>query len=290
MNKYISIIFVLFFACIINIVQAQDNDSVPLESPLPSPYHMNYWVTGSIFAIGLASDAPAISRIKSKSIISDQELLDLNRTDMNSVDKWALQQDYSKAKSYAKYSDYTMTGLLVLLPAITFTDKSLRKDWFKILMMYYETQTVAFSIYNYSFLGPTFMNRYRPMTYYEDAAKGDRTSGWDRSSFYSGHVASTSAASFFMAKVYADYHTDMGTGSRILLYGAASVPPLVISYFRVKALAHFPSDCMVGFGLGALCGILIPELHKHHNKNMSFGVFSSPAGTGMSMNWNPTFK
>ncbi len=253
-------------------------------------YHMNYWITTSIFVVGLATDAPAISRIKAKSVISDQELDNLDRVNMNSIDKWALQQDYSQAKSSAKYSDYTMTGLLVFLPALTFADKPLRKDWFKILMMYYETQTVTFSIYNYSFLGPTFINRYRPMTYYENAAKGDRISGWDRSSFYSGHVASTAAASFFMAKVYADYHPELRTGSRILLYGAASVPPLVISYFRVKSLAHFPSDCMVGFGLGALCGIIIPELHKHHNRNMSFGVFSTPVGSGLSMSWNPIFK
>ena len=284
MKTHINIVLLLLISiCSINSLQAQDSTRIP------SPYHVNYWVTGTILAAGLASDAPAISRIKNKSTISEQELQDLNRTDMNSIDKWALHLNVSKAPNFAKYSDYTMTSLLVLMPLTLIGENRVRHDWFKILTMYFETQTITFSIYNYSFLGPTFMNRYRPMSYYENATLGQRSSGYDRSSFYSGHVASTAASSFFMAKVYSDYHPDLTVGGKILLYGIASVPPLVISYMRVEALAHFPSDCMVGFGVGALCGILIPELHKNKNKSMSFGVFSSSQGTGLSMNWHPVF-
>ena len=260
------------------------------SSRIPSPYHVNYWVTGTIIAAGLASDAPAISRIKAKSTISEQELQDLDRTDMNSIDKWALHLNYSRAKSYATYSDYTMSALLVFLPATMFVNKKVTHDWLDILAIYYETQTITFSIYNYSFLGPTFNNRYRPMVYYENAPLANRTSGYDRSSFYSGHVASTAAGSFCMAQMYIDYHPDLSVGGKILLYGIASVPPLVISYMRVEALAHFPSDCMVGFGVGALCGIIIPELHHSKNKNLSLGVFSSPAGSGLSMNWYPALS
>jgi hypothetical protein len=59
-----------------------------------------------------------------------------------------------------------------------------------------------------------------------------------------------------------------------------------MGYLRIKALDHFPSDDAVGLALGALIGIVVPELHKHPcNKNISLGMFSSPDGTGLSVCW-----
>jgi membrane-associated phospholipid phosphatase len=57
----------------------------------------------------------------------------------------------------------------------------------------------------------------------------------------------------------------------------------------VKSLAHFPSDVMVGMGVGALCGIIIPELHRFQDKNISLGLYSSPAATGIAITWRPEF-
>ena len=80
------------------------------------------------------------------------------------------------------------------------------------------------------------------------------------------------------------------TGSKkYLLYLAASVPPAIIGFARVKSLDHFPSDFAVGFGLGAVIGIVIPELHKNrHFKDFSLGMFTSPDGMGVSVGWNLT--
>jgi membrane-associated phospholipid phosphatase len=75
------------------------------------------------------------------------------------------------------------------------------------------------------------------------------------------------------------------------LYLAASVPPAIIAFARIKALAHFPSDVAVGFGLGAIIGIVIPELHKNRKfKDYSLGMFTSPYGTGLTVGWNLTNK
>jgi membrane-associated phospholipid phosphatase len=107
-----------------------------------------------------------------------------------------------------------------------------------------------------------------------------------RNSFFSGHVGSCAYSTFFMAKVYSDYHPELGA-KKYLLYLAASVPPLVIGYARVRSLAHFPSDVAVGFGLGAVIGIVVPELHKNRKfKDFSLGMFSSPDGMGVSVGWN----
>jgi membrane-associated phospholipid phosphatase len=55
------------------------------------------------------------------------------------------------------------------------------------------------------------------------------------------------------------------------------------------ALAHFPTDLMVGFGVGALCGILVPEFHRIDDGKMSLGLFSNPESTGLSMTWCTDF-
>ncbi|MCX6257419.1 MAG: phosphatase PAP2 family protein [Bacteroidia bacterium] len=256
-------------------------------------YHINYPVTSVIIAGGMVSDYFAISRIKGKAGISDEELTFLNsdaqRAIINSIDRWALRQNPSNRNMYKKISDYGMIGI-ILLPGLLGLNDNIRKDWFDLLLMYTEGHIVTFTFYNYSFLGPTFQSRYRPMTYYTDYFKGDDRdelkSGNNRNSFYSGHVATCAYSTFFMAKVYCDYHPDLGA-SKYLLYLAASVPPILMGWARVKALDHFPSDDAVGFLLGSVIGIVIPELHRNRdNKNLSFSMFTSPNGMGLSLHWN----
>jgi len=57
----------------------------------------------------------------------------------------------------------------------------------------------------------------------------------------------------------------------------------------LRALAHFPTDLLIGIGAGALCGILIPELHRIQDKNILLGVYSSSEATGIAIKWQPNF-
>ena len=126
------------------------------------------------------------------------------------------------------------------------------------------------------------------MAYYDQLTYDQRKSGSNRNSFYSGHDAVVSASTFFMAKVYCDYNPGIGN-NKYFLYAAATIPPLDMGYFRVKALAHFPSDVLVGLGVGAVCGFVIPELHRLQDKNFSLGLYSSSEGTGITMKWQTNF-
>jgi membrane-associated phospholipid phosphatase len=162
-------------------------------------------------------------------------------------------------------------------------DKKIKKEWFDILLMYVEGHVITFTFYNYSWLGPTFQSQYRPITYYTNFPMDDRTTGNNRNSFYSGHDASVTYATFFAAKVYCDYHPNMAGTTKFLFYAAATVPSIIEGYFRVKSLAHFPSDVMVGYTLGAAIGIILPELHKIKNKNVSMSLFSSNGATGLGL-------
>jgi hypothetical protein len=247
-------------------------------------YHVNRPIVGAIIAAGLGSDALAISRIKDKPDISAAELSTLNTGVINSFDRWALNQNPANHLMYANISDLAQIPI-ILLPGLLAFDKDISKDWWDILLMYAEGHTITFTFYNYSPLGPTFENKYRPITYYTQLPLSEREDGNNRNSFYSGHTASCAYSTFFMAKVWCDYHPDMGAGEKYLLYVAAALPPIAMGYLRVRALDHFPSDDAVGLFLGSAIGIIIPELHKFHNNNLSLGMFSSPDGTGLNIKW-----
>jgi hypothetical protein len=170
------------------------------------------------------------------------------------------------------------------LPALLGLDKKIRKDWLDILFMYIEGHIVTHTVYAYSWFGPMFQNRFRPLTYYTNLSLADRRKEGNRNSLFSGHVGSTAFTSFFIAKVYCDYHPELGA-AKYLLYSAALVPPLAMGYFRVKAMAHFPSDDMVGLTLGAAVGIILPEIHKFNKKGITLGMFCTPDAMGLSLCW-----
>lgn len=127
--------------------------------------------------------------------------------------------------------------------------------------MYLETIAVTSNLYTYSPLGPTFIDRYRPLAYYEGLPLEERRSGNQRNSFYSGHVATTAMGSFFLAKVLHDHHPEWGQ-ARWWLFGAAAIPPGIAGVLRLRALKHFPSDLIAGGLIGAGMGLLISELHR----------------------------
>jgi membrane-associated phospholipid phosphatase len=252
-------------------------------------YHVNRF-TGSLIIIGgLASDYPAIGRIKNKADIPIAELNTLNPALLSPLDQWAVHQNPNNYSMYSKLSDEIEPPIFVVLPALLAFDKKIRKDWLDILFLYAEGHVVTFTFYNYSWLGPTFQNRYRPITYYTSLPLADRTTGNNRNSAYSGHTASVSFTSFFVAKVYCDYHPELSFGSKCLIYTAAFIPPVVMGYIRVLALAHFPSDDMTGLTVGALVGIILPELHKFNYKGVTLGMLDIPGANGLSICWSVPF-
>jgi membrane-associated phospholipid phosphatase len=180
-----------------------------------------------------------------------------------------------------------LAGTLFGLPLLLAFDKGIRSDWVDVGLLYLETHSVALFVYNLSFMGPLFQNKYRPLAYYDELPVSQRSAGDNRNSMYSGHTASATVAAFFMVKIYVDYHPETGW-LQYPLYCAASVPPLIVGYWRVKSLDHFPSDVGVGFMVGALCGVLVPEIHRNKNKNVSVGAYStSLGGSGLCVKWEP---
>ena len=81
----------------------------------------------------------------------------------------------------------------------------------------------------------------------------------------------TAGATFFMAKVLSDYHPEWGA-KKWLLYAAALIPPVIVGYYRYRGFMHFPTDIMLGIGVGAAVGILTPHFHKIIRKNSDLSI------------------
>jgi len=251
-------------------------------------YRMNYWVSIPFSLVATAADIYAIPNIiKGKKGLTDEELAGLSSNTHNKFDRWALEQDPTKREVNYKGSDYMLPVVIASAAALGF-DKKIRKDWVRLLMMYYEMHSVTFSLYNFSPFGPAFQNKIRPYSYYDHFPEADRKGGNNRNSLYSGHTATAAASTFFMVKVYSDYHPELGR-KKYLLYGLATVPALVEGYLRMKALAHFPSDLLVGVVIGAVCGVVVPDLHKFRKHNIQLGLVNSPVGPGLSLKWSPKY-
>jgi hypothetical protein len=265
----------------------------PVRPAKAKVYRVNYFVSGAIIALGMAGDIIAIPRLKNKASLDSSEVAyantDQQKNLYNSIDRWSLKQQTKDRDLWKKVSDYGEMGIF-LLPSLLMIDKNIRKDWLHVLLMYVEGHTITFTFYNYSPLGPYFQNRYRPAVYYPELGLKAQENSNNRNSFYSGHVASCAYSTFFMVKVYCDYHPNIGA-AKYLLYLAASVPPLVIAYARIRSLDHFPSDVAVGFGLGALLGIVVPALHKIPcSKYLSLGLSTTPDAVGVSVRWKLSNK
>ncbi|WP_168797511.1 phosphatase PAP2 family protein [Neolewinella litorea] len=230
-------------------------------------------------AIGLGVTIYSFQKINGK---DDFDALALDRDDVPGYDRWIFPENTNRVSRASGASDigfYTGIGL----PFALFLDPDIRQDWFDITTMYFNAQAANGVLYAATPLGPSVVDRARPSAYYPEAFEDGTAPGKDLNAFFSGHVSTTATGTFFAAKVLSDYHPDWSGGQRALLYGAASIPPLYVAVQRVRALRHFPTDTVVGFGLGAAVGILTPHIHKRwqekHRSSLGLSAsFSGEAG------------
>jgi hypothetical protein len=196
------------------VVAAKDS-ALPLAQPGAKPhlYRMNYWASWGFTVAATGANIYAIpTLIHGKSQITDAELAGVNPDALNDIERWALKHDPATAEQIDRSTDYLLQGIILSTAALGF-DKAIRKDALRLFTLYAETHAVTFSLYNFSFFGPTFQNKYRPIVYYPEVDDQTRKEGNNKNSMYSGHTASAAASTFFMAKVYNDYHPEFSCGT-----------------------------------------------------------------------------
>ncbi len=286
--KFLHLPLFFLFSCFLPL-HAQESDSTGKWSYDPETervYRVRHVVEGLSSVAGLGLTTFMFQRINDKDGV---DISDLRREDVPGIDRWAFPNDPGVRNSAAESSDYVFNGS-ILLPFTLFFDKRIRKDWLDVTLLYLEAQSVNGLVYAASPLGPNFHNRVRPLAYYDELSDGERRDRGNKNSFFSGHVSTVATGTFFFAKVLTDYHPEWRGRQRALIYGLASLPPAYVAIQRVRALKHFPTDTVVGFGVGAAVGILTPHIHKRWQRNHrssltvggSFGSGAGGVGIGLT--------
>jgi membrane-associated phospholipid phosphatase len=217
--------------------------------------------------------------LQQKTPLDSMTIVNLDPNNINSFDRRATEQDPDYTSTADKISDYAMFTTFAL-PLLFLADKKIRKDWAPLFLLYLETEAIVGSLYSWG--AAMHVDRIRPYVYHPEIPMWRKTGGGTQTSFYSGHVSSSSAACFFVAKVFSDYHPELGN-KKFILYGAAAIPPIIIGYYRIKAMEHFPTDVITGFIVGTATGILVPHLHKNKNANLAIVPVATGRFNGFAM-------
>ena len=198
--------------------------------------------------------------IYGRDTIPTATVLALNKNDVNRFDRPVTENYSTKAKST---SDLFFYGSMPL-PLFLLLDKNIRKDGLRVGLLYVEALGFTGAFYTTANM---IVSRYRPITYNPNVPMDIRKSGGSQNSFPAGHPALVATSTFFMAKVYTDYHPNMKY--KWAPYVVAGGLTVTTAYLRFKAGYHFKTVLIAGVAFGTLSGILVPHFHKNKSNKMS---------------------
>jgi len=237
--------------------QVPDSFNHAVAKQISQPvYKIRPWIDIPVTLIGDGLSLNGMRIIYGRDTIPQSEILTLDKNNINRFDRPIANNYSEKAKSA---SDLFFYGSMPL-PLLLLIDPAIRKDGLKVGLLYLQAMGVTGTIYTTSAM---LANRYRPYTYNTELPISTRQRGGARNSFFAGHPAVVATSTFFMAKVYSDYHPNMK--HKWILFGLAGTITATTGYLRLKAGQHFTTDVITGMLLGTASGILIPHIHKNKN-------------------------
>jgi undecaprenyl-diphosphatase len=187
------------------------------------------------------------------------------------IDRVAVTQTIDpNASTYSNVVLWASTGFAILDPVLS----GLRDGWDALLvdaLMYAESTSLTSALTD---MAKIAVRRPRPYAY----AQPSTTNTDAELSFPSGHasgVAAVAATATYLAFV----RSPRSPRPWITLAVGALLTSFV-SYERVRAGAHFPTDVMAGAMLGGTVGVLVPHLHRHSQEAPPVWIGAAPAPEG----------
>ncbi|MFB9865338.1 phosphatase PAP2 family protein [Rufibacter immobilis] len=230
-----------------------------------SPYKTSFKVDAPITAAGIGLSGLGLYLMQEKEPFTEAEALALDKNDVNSFDRFAAGNHSASAK---KASDIILYSSIAA-PALLLFDRDIRSNGGQLAALYLETMSITGTLFT---LGSAAFPRARPLTYSSEVEIGEKTRANSQNSFFAGHTAAVSTMAFFTAKVFHDYNPD--SPARPFVWAGAAIVPAAVGYLRLEAGKHFLSDNLIGYGVGAAVGILVPQLHKKSNNS---GISVTPS-------------
>lgn len=207
----------------------------------------------------------------------------LHREDLPFFDRWAA-GNYSNAASLA--SDALVVPICALPAALTGLE-ALRghagwNDFTTDVVILGEAYTLSSAL---DLFVRSLRVHPRPFVYGTEAPLSDRTSGEASGSFYSGHASAAFLAATYLCYTYPLRHPEFK--GEAWLWAGSLTAATTVAALRVAAGKHFPSDVVVGAGVGALFGWLVPRLHMRTpgGGSVSMGLRPEPAAIYPMVTW-----
>ena len=241
-----------------------------------SPYKTSWKADGLAIAGGVGLSALGLSLIKNKKDLTEAEVNALSRDDVFFMDRFSAGDFSDKAD---KDSYIPFYGSFAAVPIIMLLNKNERNHAGQVMALFVETMSVTGALFS---ITAGSVERSRPFVYNTSLPMAERTDSDAQRSFFAGHTAATATATFFAAKVFSDFNPD--SKARPYVWAAAAVVPAAVGYMRLKGGQHFLSDNLLGYGIGAGVGILVPHLHKKANTSgLSIVPFGGTGVQGASL-------
>jgi membrane-associated phospholipid phosphatase len=252
----------LYTASNIDLLSAAKHKNFTGNTLSSSPYKTNFIKDGLIITGVVGATLLGYELIKNKRNLTPAELAGKTKDKLPFFDR-SFAGNYSSRANKDSYilfdADYAIPLLMLVI------NKNEKTKAGQLIVVYLETIGITGAMYT---LTAGLVYRSRPFVYGDKAPLEKRLDKGGQRSFYGGHVATTAAATFLTAKLFADFNP----GSKLCpyLWTASGALTVLMGYMRVKSGYHFLSDCVLSGVIGAATGILIPDFHKSSKfKNIS---------------------
>jgi len=254
-----------------------------LNSFAQSPYKDPTWTLDGGLLLGTVG-LKAIASMTEKNVktLSIEQVNDLNKNDLNWLDKGAASQN----SEFARNSTGVVTISSFIVPAFLFTSSKVRSDWGRFSLMYLETFELSAALTD---VVKNMAQRIRPYVYnpeypikgYDDLEFDDKIDNKDANkSFFSSDVSLAFALATFTSVVYNDYYPDskMKPYIQVGTYAYASF----VAYLRYASGWHYPTDIIAAALVGSSIGYLVPYIHR--NEKISIGTSYRPENNAPMFN------
>ncbi len=174
-----------------------------------------------------------------------------DRANVNAFDRFAA-GNYDA--TWSTVGDVATASIMVLVPLMVVVDEGVApglNDWLVVAEAALWASAIQVPI-SYA------VGRPRPRVYGDKAPVGERDDANAGRSFFSGHVANCVAVTVASARTFQRLGRPRLAWT-VLAAGLAGAT--LVGIARVAAGSHFPTDDLVGAGVGAGVGIAIPALH-----------------------------